>query len=285
MNTSVKVSKSNSLKSNKQYSIEKASFVDLEVEEEVETNSNASSVDDELAEAERILQKATEVAIHLRMKKQLLQRSGEFLEKLKISKNEELKRIEKQIEDLEKKKETIEDEIETLDGIDEDEDDVMEFLTENYAEFVNEIAFSKKEATKASSLKKEKPKTEGKEKGKRTQIDRGVYPDLLLDRMRFRASGYHKVHKEQGKIVLDIIFNGDTKKFYNIETKKEYAKLQDANRDWCHMRGHTKLGNAWEDFKALNINNNKTRSIDELHNDNWLEVEDMEHYIDIEFMF
>lgn len=225
------------------------------------------------------------------MKKQLLKRSGEFLSKLKVSKNEELENINKQLEELEAKKEAVEEEIETLEGIDEDEDDVMGFLTENYADFVNAIAFPKVEepATTAKKTNKKTATEEGeKKKGTRTAIDRKAYPAMLLDRMVFKASANHKTDKTIGKISMEVVFNAATKKFYNRATKTEYDTLQDANREWCNMRGYDKLGNAWEDFKAYNIKDKKELvSIQNLHINNWIadSISECERFIDKKFKF
>ena len=236
------------------------------VEEQVD-----DEVDEELAEQERIIKEATEKAEFLRMKKQLKSRSGEFLEKLKVSMKDELEKINIQ-------KQKLEEEIELLESINEEEDDVMGLLSEHYADFVNELAFPK-------SQTKTKKNTE--KKGTRTAIDRKAYPNFLIDRMVFQASGNHKTDKERGKITMEVVFNADTKKFYNKTTKKEYDLLQDANREWCNKRGYDKLGNAWEDFKALNLKTNMTRSIHNLHQDNWIadSVSEAANYIDNNFKF
>jgi len=248
-------------------------------------------IDAELEEQEKLIAAAMAKAEQLRMKKQLLKRSGEFLEKLKVSKNEELEKLNEEILRLESLKEKVEEEVETLDGIDEDEDDVMAFLVENYADFVNTIAFPKTEepvAKKPSVATKKTPVVEGeKKKGTRTAIDRKAYPAMLLDRMVFQASGNHKTDKARGKITMEVVFNAATKKFYNRTTKTEYEFLQDANRVWCNERGYEKLGNAWEDFRALDLKTKKTRSIAILHQDNWIadSITEAQDFIDKKFKF
>lgn len=241
-------------------------------------------IDAELEEQEKLIAAAMAKAEHLRMKKQLLKRSGEFLEKLKISKNKELEKLNQEILRLESLKEKVEDEVETLEGINIEEDDVMAFLVENYADFVNTIAFPKTD--KPAITTKKTPVVESeKKKGTRTAIDRKVYPNYLVDKMVFQASGNHKTDKARGKITMDVVFNATTRKFYNRTTKTEYELLQDANRVWCNERGYDKLGNAWEDFKALNLKTNKTKSIAMLHQDNWIETEGAEDYVENKFKF
>jgi hypothetical protein len=258
-----------------------------ELQEDIISNTSSNTdedVDEELAEQERIIKEAMEKAEHLRMKKQLLNRSGEFLEKLKETKNAELLTITDELRKVIKQKEKLEEEVETLEGINVEEDDVMGFLTENYADFVNGIAFPKTEEPKP----KAKPSVEGeKPKGTRTAIDRKSYPDYLLDRMVFQASANHKTDKGLGKVTLEVVFNAETKKFYNRATKKEYALLQDANRDWCFSRGYDKLGNAWEDFKAYNLKTKQTKGIQLLHKDNWIadSISGAAEYIDKKFKF
>lgn len=237
------------------------------VEEQIISNEDDIKVDDddaELAEQERIIKEATERAEFLRMKKQLISRSGEFLEKLKVKLN-----IQK--ENLQKELEKIQEEVELLESINEETDDVMGFLSEHYADFVNEIAFPK-------TQKKNKNETGEKKKGTRTAIDRKAYPSMIPHNMVLQAAGFHKIDKARGKIVMKVIFNSKDKCFYDEDGKK-YELLQDANRVWCNLRGYDKLGNAWEDFMALNLKTNKTRSIQNLHIENWIEDEGAEDYI------
>lgn len=251
-------------------------------------SNNYASVDEELAEQMAIIKAATERTKHLSMKKQLLNRSGEFLEKLKESKNEELEKINKQLEELEEKKEALEDEIDTIESVDVDDDDVMGFLTEKYADFVNKIAFPKtKSSAKKTAIVADEANESGKKKRTRTAIDRKAYPTYLIDRMVFQASANHKTDKEQGKITMEVVFNAETKKFYNKTTKNEYEFLQDANREWCNSRGYEKLGNAWEEFKALNLKTKVVRSICNLHNEDWIgdSISEAEDYVDKKFKF
>lgn len=250
------------------------------------SNNSASAeedVDEELAEQMAIIKAAMERTKHLSMKKKLIQRSGEFLEKLKVSKYDELSIINMELEKLIKMRESVTAEVETLAGINVDEDDVMGFLSENYADFVNKLAFPEEE-----KIKEKTPAVEGeKKKGTRTAIDRKAYPNYLIDRMVFQASANHKEDKERGKITMEVVFNAGTKKFYNKQTKKEYEFLQDANREWCNARGYEKLGNAWEDFKALNLKTKKTRSIAMLHQQDWIadSISGAEDYVDKKFKF
>jgi hypothetical protein len=132
---------------------------DIKVEEEVvEEVVSKDEDEDELAEQERIMNEAKEKVEFLRMKRELKNRSGEFLEKLKVSKNNELEKINEEMEKLQLRKELLEQDIDTLESIDEETDDVMGFLSEHYADFVNNIAFPKK--AKGVKVKKEKKENE-----------------------------------------------------------------------------------------------------------------------------
>lgn len=126
-----------------------------------------------------------------------------------------------------------------------------------------------------------------KKKGIRTAIDRKAYPNYLLHKMVFQASANHKTDKDRGKISMEVVFNAETKMFYNRTTNKEYKILQEANKVWCNERGYEKLGNSWEDFKALNLITGKTRSISTLHIDDWISdsISNADDYIDDNFEF
>lgn len=121
-------------------------------------------------------------------------------------------------------------------------------------------------------------------KGTRTFIDREAYPDMLPDKLVLIA-----INPKDNKMNLRIIFNEDTKKFYRYSDKKEYAKLQDANKEWTAMLGKDKLGNAWELFRAEDQSAKgqpkKTRGIENLHNENWVDEEGADEYINEAYKF
>ena len=259
------------------------------IDGEMDNEPTEEEEDEELEDAEMAeLEKRLEA---MRNKKQLSKRSGEILTALKVSKKNELEelnadkaekiaereKLDAEIEKIDEKVEAKEAEIETLDDIDEKECDVMGYLNENYSDYVS----------KYNLPKEEKKTTEWSGGGGRTRtaIDRKVYPEYLEDKMVFRASGYHKTDKKQGKITLEIIFNKKKGMFYNKKTKTEYAFLQDANREWCGLRGYSKLGNAWEDFEAYNLKSGKTRSIQTLHIKNWITEEGATDYTDKKYIF
>ena len=86
-------------------------------------------------------------------------------------------------------------------------------------------------------------------KGVRTNKNRDGCLDILMSGMRLRASGTIRGTGET--TTLEVVYDKRTKSFYGEHTRKDYLKLQDANREWCEARGMPKLGNAWEDFKAV----------------------------------
>jgi hypothetical protein len=90
--------------------------------------------------------------------------------------------------------------------------------------------------------------------------------------MVFTASATHTTK--------EVVFNAQTKKFYDRRTNEEYKNLQDANRALYRETGCDKTGNAWANFKALNLKTNKTRSIQHLHNEDWITEEGAEEYVD-----
>ncbi len=129
-----------------------------------------------------------------------------------------------------------------------------------------------------SSIAKKKEENDEKKAGgsrerkKRTTIDRKAYLNYFKDRMVFKASATHTTK--------EVVFNAQTKKFYDRRTNEEYKDLQDANRALYRATGCDKTGNAWANFKALNLKTNKTRSIMHLHNEDWITEEGAEEYVD-----
>ena len=105
----------------------------------------------------------------------------------------------------------------------------------------------------------------------RQVIDREVCLDVLPDGLILRASGKHMTTNEV--MVLTIKYNSSSRDFTCEDTGTTYPKLQDANRVWREMRDTKKggkLGNAWEDFRAVN-KYGKVKSVKNLWKDNWFE--------------
>ena len=205
---------------------------DIKVEEEVVSKDED---EDELAEQERIMNEAKAKVEFLKMKRELKNRSGEFLEKLKVSKNNELYKINEEMEKLQLRKELLEQDIDTLESIDEDTDDVMEFLTEHYADFVNNIAFPKK-------AKSSKVKTEKKENEKQTimKYDRTTQFANLPEGLVLRIK-----HKDNS---AEFIKTAD-----GLERDGEhYVSLNSAGREFYKEVGAGVVSfNAWVVFKTI----------------------------------
>ena len=124
--------------------------------------------------------------------------------------------------------------------------------------------------------KKYLPKTN--DGGVRTEMNRKDYPKLLPHRLKLRATS------KSGKN-FDVIFSKKSQTFWGMDGT-EYKTLQNANHVFCGEEyANKRLGNAWEDFKALNILTNKKKSIRTLADDNWLETENYTgkggQYIDV----
>ena len=266
------------------------------VEEEEEEQSTKSSVDDELEALEKEMKAKMERLKALKAKKAMDTHKTAIADRLKECYNKKLIRINEQLATLEKEKEDMEERIENLEGA--DETDLLDLLTsKEYLEdaenelslivrgapsdiFANLIADAVEPKPEETPVVVAKAVKKAGGKGTRTPIDRKAYPAMLLDRMVFYATGNRKGSKD--KVSLAVIFNAQDKCFYRYDKKNmtKYELLQDANREWCNARGYDKLGNAWEDFKALNLKLSKTRSIQNLHNENWIATEGAADYID-----
>ena len=243
-------------------------------EEDMEYLQMLKELDDE---ENRIKQKRQELMIVKEVKGNANKYKSYIVNKL----NENIKSSQDAIKDLQNEILTFQEQLKELEPIQKDTE-IMNYLTDNFGNEINELL--EKDMPKEFKPKKKKSPIvdDGKEKpkGTRTFIDRKVYPEYLKHKMVFTASGNHKTDKRPtAKVTMDIIFNAETKKFYNMDTDTEYNLLQDANREWCNKRGYEKLGNAWEDFKAFNLVTEKTKSIEFLHLDNWIEKEDVSNYI------
>ena len=234
----------------------------------IEELEEDTSEDAEIAEANRLAEEAVANAYRLKMRKEMKKRSGEIVDVI-------TQRLEKERGEYELKVSALKAAMDKLGGFKENSDELMDFLADYYNEEAATI-LGVKGGKKTATTKGEK-----KEKGFRTAIDRTACLDLLPNNIVLLASGNHKTDKNRGKITIEVVFNADTKRFYNRTTKVEYEHLQDANRVWCNERGYEKLGNAWEDFKALNLKTNKTKSIQHIWKDgeNWIEDEGASEFL------
>jgi hypothetical protein len=206
----------------------------------------------------------------------------------------EIADYETKIEKLEADDETANERIEEIEGIDFEEDDVETYIADNLQEeaiaYIEELNKPKTPAKKPAAKATLTAATEEKPKQSREKIDRKTYAAKYLpNKMVLIASANKKGTKE--KITKTIIYNKETELFhlYDKDEVKTYPSLTAANIEWCEERGLTKdrYENAWEAFKALNLKTLKpkdSRSIQHLHNDNWIE-DDAEDFIDADWTF
>lgn len=117
----------------------------------------------------------------------------------------------------------------------------------------------------------------------RTNANRKLLSQYFKHGLSFRASKKHTKNDEI--ITVDIVYNSRTQTFFDRTTRVEYKSLGRATEHFSRERDANHIGNAWHEFKALNLKTGKKRSIEKLHEYNWLEVEDLEPYIDHDFMF
>jgi len=269
-----------------------------ESEDEEDDASTNPSLEDEEEEIEKMMKELAAKKAAIQQKKMYMAKGKVILADFKKKLEEDKELLDIQINELTAKVEKVEETLADIDDLDtEDADAIAEFLTKNMPkeETIDDLveAAIRRGNIKKVSTATAKPvasvvATTEKKKGTRTAIDRKSYPNYLLDRMVFKASGNHKTDKLRGKIDLEVVFCADDKKFYNRKNKTCYDTLQDANREWCNARGYEKLGNAWEDFKAFNIQDKKeVVSIQNLHIKNWIadSITECERFIDYKFKF
>jgi hypothetical protein len=201
----------------------------------------------------------------------------------------EIADYETKIDKLEADDETATERIEEIEGINFEEDDVETYIADNLQEeaiaYIEELNKPKTPAKKPATKATLTAATEEKPKQNREKIDRKTYAEKYLpDKIVLTASANKKGTKD--KITKTIIYNAEEKAFYlyNRDEVKKYATLTAANIEWCEERDLTKdrYENAWEAFKALNLKTKKPRSIQHLHNANWIE-DDAEDFIDADW--
>lgn len=210
--------------------------------------------DEELEELRETIRQATKKANELQAKKDLQQNSGRYLDKLKVSKNNALEINKLKMVVLQAENECLVEEIEALEGINVDEDDVTGFLTENYADFIEDIAFP---ATKSAT--KSKAKGKGKAKAKKVKTDDDV---SSLSSTESKSKQYAE-RKDQWKQIpegtkLVMTYNKSgriyTKKGDGLigEDETEYKSMNDAIRQYKKEIGDLKsFGSAWNLFKVV----------------------------------
>lgn len=266
-----------------------------DIEEEEEDEQTDEGIDEEVAELERKLEEARMKKRQKEVKSRLADRAGEvvkaFVDMMMVDTDYNLEIMNK----LSRENELIEKKLKMLQRVSnwsvgeafdtDNNEEVMKWFCDNEPDFANDYLFKDEDKPKKNtSESSEKSEKSDNKKGTRTVIDRKKTLELLKNKMVFRASALHKTDKSN-RVEMDLVFDAKRKVFVSRHTKKVYNLLQDANREWCGMRGLDKLGNAWEDFKALNLTKGDTRSIRDINDDNWIEDSISSVYIDEKFQF
>jgi hypothetical protein len=220
-----------------------------EVSAKQEEELQIENFDDELAEQEKIIKEAQAKTAELRLKKQLTEKAPEFLEKIIQRKKRSLKgaeeRMKEAVEAWEKEIAEIEGDLETLEAIDLDEDDVMGFLADNYAEEVNvflaviypETKTKTKTETKKATKKDDDDDETDKSKAIKERKDQwSNIPEGTKMEMMYNKSG--RIYTKTGNGLVDADGN-------------EYKSMNDAIRKYNQERGVLKsFGSAWNLFKV-----------------------------------
>ena len=210
--------------------------------------------DEELEELNEIIRQATEKANNLKMKKDLQKNSGVYLDKLKVSKNNALEVIKLKMVVLQAEKDYLVEEIEALEGINVEEDDIMGFLAENYADFVNAIAFPKVKT--AGEVKEKETKVKQVFKTSKPAERWAVIEDDAMFRSKHKE--YVLYFKKTAEGIIECDKNGLRigEKLYNSNQHcanyfKTYAKIEYSISGWEFLQlynpatGQTKSLKKW----------------------------------------
>ena len=237
--------------------------IDNEDNQSVKSNSTADAidkVDEELDDVAKIIEEAIAKQDKLRKTKELLKRSSEFLGKLKVSKQAELDAVNIKYDKIDLERDLLVDELETIEGIDEEEDDVMDFLVTNYADFVNTIAFPVVKTLDTKSkinpkTGKVNPKT-GKVNSKTTTTNErwGLIPVGTQFRAKqFDFIRYYLKDDTEGVVECDINGTRIGNVFYNNN--------QEAANAFRLVAGINYAISGWEFLQVYNKQTNKTKGL------------------------
>jgi hypothetical protein len=229
-----------------------------EVEEEVVENVDAA-----IAAEEKIIKEAQERTEQLRLKKQLTEKGPEFLEKILQIKKRSLKgteeRMKAAMEAWEKEIAEIEAEIDALEEV--EEENVMDFLAENYAidvnDFLKEIYpdFNKKTETKKET------KT-GSAKRKTGVVTKTMKPAdrwaLIEEGTQFRAKqkDFIRYYKKTADGVVECDQTGTID-----ENSPVYAGNQEAANAFKVAAGISYSISGWEFLQLYNPETEKAKSL------------------------
>lgn len=228
---------------------------------EVKEELQIENFDDELAEQEKIIKEAQAKTAELRLKKQLTEKAPEFLEKIIQRKKRSLKgaeeRMKEAVEAWEKEIAEIEGDLETLEAIDLDEDDVMGFLADNYAEEVNGFLAVIYPETKKTETKK----AEGA-KRKTGVVTKTMKPAdrwaLIEEGTQFRAKqkDFIRYYKKVEEGVMECNEIGTL-----LQGSTIYAGNQEAANAFRLAAGIPYSISGWEFLQLYNPHTDKAKSL------------------------
>jgi hypothetical protein len=222
---------------------------EVKVEEEVveKVEEVVENFDAELEAQEKIIKEAQEKTEQIRLKKQLTEKGTEFLAKIADRKRRSLKNAEERMKEAmeawEKEIAEIEGELETIEEVEEDK--IMDFLADDYADEVNgflaeiypETKKETKKATKKATKKDDDDDETDKSKAIKERKDQwSNIPEGTKLEMMYNKSG--RIYTKTGNGLVDADGN-------------EYKSMNDAIRKYNQERGVLKsFGSAWNLFKV-----------------------------------
>jgi hypothetical protein len=227
-----------------------------EVEEVVE------NFDAELEAQEKIIKEAQEKTEQIRLKKQLTEKGAEFLAKIADRKRRSLKNAEERMKEAmeawEKEIAEIEGELETIEEVEEDK--IMDFLADNYADEVNgflaEIYPEPKKETKKATKKEEGAKR------KTAVVTKTMKPAdrwaLIEEGTQFRAKqkDFIRYYKKVEEGVMECNEIGTL-----LQGSTIYAGNQEAANAFRLAAGIPYSISGWEFLQLYNPHTDKAKSL------------------------
>ena len=232
--------------------------------DEVEEEEVVENVDAAIAAEEKIIKEAQERTEQLRLKKQLTEKGPEFLEKILQRKKRSLKgteeRMKAAMEAWEKEIAEIEAEIDALEEV--EEENVMDFLADNYAIEVND--FLKEIYTEPKKETKKATKTEKAEGAKRKTgvVTKTMKPAdrwaLIEEGTQFRAKqkDFIRYYKKIEEGVMECNEIGTL-----LQGSTIYAGNQEAANAFRVAAGIPYSISGWEFLQLYNPHTDKAKSL------------------------
>lgn len=246
------------------------------VVEEVVVEEVVEEEEEEEDDIDRQIRLLQEKKKQRQIKKNLEGNSDKYLTHIKNMLNRKIESNEKVLAEINAENIVFRKQLDDLEGI-TDTTKIMNYLASNFPEAMNALTADVRGVKKREIKYKDSKWYNGETK---TKKNRDECMKMLPDRLRLRAN-------VKG-CEIQVIWLKDEKVFYERASEQRFKTLGQVEKEFLKRRQEatpTKCWglNAWSAFKAYAEDNGKMKSIENIHDDNWLEniaEEDLQPYLD-----